>query len=309
MSRGGVQELAPVGAAVQTLVANAALRRSGNHHAVALLHPLDERTDLFDNAHSGMVGNRRLGGIRGAQRASDDGVADCGRLRANQDFARLDRVQPKFLNRRARAVPHKSLEAPPGIGSGKLCGSLSRYNLRDERQTAGRCRRSARKHLPSRNRHLRSPRYARIPRTSGIANVRPKNVGKDETIALDDLASLHINGPVEDGRIVDKGVELAVFSTRIDLRRKAFDQFAIEIAACEGLVEFEGIHAGDLRFYAGCDHFPSERVVEISTPETAARDRCLPVDVRGRPGFPPETNRQMPPPGYLQLQRVGTQCA
>src|SRR5437868_6126836 len=129
MSRPSVEELAPVSPAVQTLIAHAALWRSGNHDAVTLLHALDQRTYFFYNAHPGMVGDRRLVHVRGGQRASDDGVADRGRLRANQDFARLDRMQPQFLNRRTRAVPDKSFEASSGIGSGKLGGSLSRCNL------------------------------------------------------------------------------------------------------------------------------------------------------------------------------------
>ncbi len=104
------------------------MRRSGNHHAVAFLHPLDECAYLFDNAHSGVVGNGRLGDVRGAERAADDGVTNRRRLGANQDLARLDGVEPELLHRRAGAVADKGFEAPPGVGSGKLRGSLSGYH-------------------------------------------------------------------------------------------------------------------------------------------------------------------------------------
>jgi hypothetical protein len=109
-------------------------------------------------------------------------------------------------------VPHEGFEAPPGIGSGELCGGLSCYALRGKRHRSGR------KQLPSRNRHLRVLRYASIPRTSGF-----ENVGEDETVAFDDLAILHMDGPVEYGGIMDESVKLAVFSTRINLRGEAFE--------------------------------------------------------------------------------------
>ena len=115
MRRRGVEELAPVGPSVQALIAHAALRSAGNHHAIADLDALHQRPDCFHHAHAGMIGDRRLRGRRGRQRAADDGVADRRRLRANQHLARLDREQPEFLDRRARAVPDKSLEAPPGL--------------------------------------------------------------------------------------------------------------------------------------------------------------------------------------------------
>ena len=137
MRRGGIQELAPVGPSVQALVAHSALRRAGNHHAVADLDALHQRPDGFHHAHAGMIGDRRLLDRSRRQRPADDGVANRRRLRANQDFARLDREQLELLDRRARAVPDKSLELAPGLGARELRGSLSGDDLRGQRHPAG----------------------------------------------------------------------------------------------------------------------------------------------------------------------------
>jgi hypothetical protein len=79
-----------------------------------------------------MVGDGRLRDIRVAQRAADDGVADRRRLRANQDFARLNSMQAKFLDRRSRAMSDESFKAPPGISAAELRGSLDDSDLRSE---------------------------------------------------------------------------------------------------------------------------------------------------------------------------------
>src|SRR5881394_4075491 len=98
----GVQELAPVGPTVQALIANSALRSAGNHHAVADLDALHQRSDRFHHTHARMIWDRRL--LDGGRRKSsaDDGVTNSRCLRAYQHFSRLDGQEPKLLDRRAR---------------------------------------------------------------------------------------------------------------------------------------------------------------------------------------------------------------
>ena len=130
MRRSGVEELAPVRPSVQALIAHAALRSAGNHHAVADLDALHQRPDCFHHAHAGMIRDRRLLDGRGRKCAADDRVANRRRLRANHDLARLDREQLEFLDRRARATPDKSLESAPGLSASELRRGLSSDHLR-----------------------------------------------------------------------------------------------------------------------------------------------------------------------------------
>ncbi len=95
-----------IGAALQALIALAALWRAGDDHAVARLHALHHRPHFLHHAHAGVIQDGGVRVVVGAQRVGRDRIA-CNRgFSADQNLARLDRQQLQLLYRNACAVSH-----------------------------------------------------------------------------------------------------------------------------------------------------------------------------------------------------------
>ena len=84
------------------------------------------------------------------------------------------------------------------------------------------------------------------------------NVGKDESVALDDLAAFDGYGVAEHGAVVDAGVELAVLAAGVDVGREVAEEIFVEVSSGEFAGEFFGIDADDAGFDSGCDHLVEE---------------------------------------------------
>ena len=116
MGRIGGKELAPIGAALQALVALAALRRAGDNDAVARLDALDQGADLFHHTHPGVVGDSRAGGVAGRENLAHDRVADAGGLGAQEHFARLDGQEAEFQNGGSGLIADEGSNLRPVLG-------------------------------------------------------------------------------------------------------------------------------------------------------------------------------------------------
>src|SRR5690606_7950118 len=102
--------LAVIGAPLQTLVALPALRRARDDDAIAGLHALDHGADFLDDAHAGVIHDRRRRVVARAERERRDRIAAAGRFGADEDFARLDRAERQGLDADAGAGTNEGLE-------------------------------------------------------------------------------------------------------------------------------------------------------------------------------------------------------
>lgn len=110
----------------------------------------------------------------------------------------------------------------------------------------------------------RGPEGVLEDRVEGASRVY--HIAKDEALALDDLAELARNRLGKDRSGMDKGVELAVLTTRVNVRGQVGEKLLVVCSPREGGIERSRVQTNDDRLEAGGDELPRQGT-SVASPE------------------------------------------